>query len=128
MDTFDCAMPTRLARHGIALVPSPETRWRVDLTKAPARESTEAVLDGCPCSTCSHGYTRSYLNYLFRARELTALRLVTIHNLHYVSQLMSLLRDAIGEGRLTEVVGKIRAGKPPWEVQTRDATAEFAMR
>ena len=38
IDTFDCAMPTRLARHGVAIVPDPDARWRVDLAKSRFRE------------------------------------------------------------------------------------------
>ena len=126
IDTFDCAMPTRLARHGMALVPQPDTRWRVDLTKGAWRESDEPVVDGCPCTTCSHGYSRGYLNYLFRARELTALRLLTIHNLTYTAQLMSLLRSSINEGSLADVTAEIRSGKLPWEVQSKEALPQLA--
>ena len=53
IDTFDCAMPTRLGRHGVALVPDPEARWRVDLVKGRWRESREPILDGCPCPACA---------------------------------------------------------------------------
>ncbi len=49
IDTFDCAMPTRIGRHGMALVPDPDHRWRVDLAKARFRETDEPLLDGCPC-------------------------------------------------------------------------------
>src|SRR5206468_8052595 len=44
IDTFDCAMPTRLGRHGMALVPDPEHRWRVDLTAARFRDSDEPIM------------------------------------------------------------------------------------
>ena len=71
IDTFDCAMPTRIGRHGVALVPDPETRWRVDLAKGRWRESPEPILDGCPCPACSAGFSRAYLHYLIRAGELT---------------------------------------------------------
>src|SRR5205085_1097946 len=81
MDTFDCAMPTRLGRHGVAIVPDPEGRWRVDLTAARWARSQEPIMEGCPCPACALGYTRGYLRYLLRARELTALRALTIHNL-----------------------------------------------
>ena len=77
IDTFDCAMPTRLGRHGMALVPDPAGRWRVDLTQARWRESDEPLMEGCPCPSCAVGLTRGYLRYLARARELTAMRLVT---------------------------------------------------
>ena len=75
IDTFDCAMPTRLGRHGMALVPDPERRWRVDLTKSASRDSHEPLMEGCPCPACAIGYTRGYLHYMCRNKELTAMRL-----------------------------------------------------
>jgi queuine tRNA-ribosyltransferase len=110
IDTFDCAMPTRLGRHGMALVPDPEHRWRVDLGKARWRESSEPLLDGCPCPACAAGYTRGYLHYLAHHRELTGMRLLTLHNLAFVARLMARLRDAVGAGTLERVAGDVRAG------------------
>ena len=113
IDTFDCALPTRLGRHGVALVPDPEARWRVDLVKARWRTATAPILDGCGCPTCSAGHSRAYLHYLIRAGELTGLRLVTLHNLHYIAALMQALRNAIDAGRLPHVSARLRAGEPP---------------
>jgi queuine tRNA-ribosyltransferase len=113
VDTFDCAMPTRLARHGVALVPHPSSRWRVDLAKSRWRGSREALLDGCPCPTCSAGFTRGYLHYLVRARELTAMRLVTVHNLSFIGRLMEDLRAAVQAGTLGAVAAAIRSGGAP---------------
>jgi len=113
IDTFDCALPTRLGRHGVALVPDPEGRWRVDLVKGRWRDSHEPILDGCPCPACSGGFTRGYLHYLLRAGELTALRLVTLHNLSFIARLMAELRAAIDSGRLAEVSAALRAGAAP---------------
>ena len=113
IDTFDCAMPTRLGRHGMALVPDPAARWRVDLTKRVWRESDEPLMDGCPCPACEHGFTRGYLRYLTRARELTGMRLVTLHNLAFVSRVMQRLRDAIVAGTLAETAAALRAGEAP---------------
>jgi queuine tRNA-ribosyltransferase len=113
IDTFDCAVPTRLGRHGMAIVPDPERRWRVDLTKGRWKESAEPIMEDCPCPACAGGYSRAYLHYLFAARELTALRLVTLHNLSYIARLMADLRAAIAEGRLAEVVAAVRAGAAP---------------
>ena len=73
IDTFDCAMPTRLGRHGVAIVPDPAQRWRVDLAKGRFREADEPILEGCPCPACARGYSRAYLRYLLKRRELTAL-------------------------------------------------------
>jgi queuine tRNA-ribosyltransferase len=116
IDTFDCAMPTRLGRHGMALVPDPEHRWRVDLAKARWKESDEPLLDGCPCPACAEGYTRAYLHYLLKAREHTGMRLLTIHNLAYLQRLMAELRAAIDAGRLAAVAAAVRAGAAPWQL------------
>ena len=116
IDTFDCALPTRLGRHGVALVPDPDGRWRVDLAKGRWRDSRETILDGCPCPACSGGFSRGYLHYLLRAGELTALRLVTLHNLSFVARLMGDLRSAIDGGRLGEVAAALRGGAAPGSV------------
>jgi queuine tRNA-ribosyltransferase len=110
IDTFDCALPTRLGRHGVALIPDPSTRWRVDLVKARWRESNEPILEGCSCPACAAGFSRAYLHYLLRARELTGLRLVTLHNLSFIAQLMRDLRAAIDGDRLVEVAAALRSG------------------
>jgi queuine tRNA-ribosyltransferase len=116
IDTFDCAMPTRIGRHGMAVVPDPEHRWRVDLAKGRHRDSDEPLCQGCPCAACTAGYSRAYLHYLFRLRETTGARIVTMHNLAYLQLLMAALRDAIEVGGLTEAVAAARAGAPPWEM------------
>lgn len=110
IDTFDCAMPTRLGRHGVALVPEPENRWRVDLTAARFRDSDEPIMEGCRCPACAAGHPRGYLRYLLKARELTGLRLLTLHNLAFVARVMQRLRTGIEEGRLAEEAAAIRGG------------------
>ena len=109
IDTFDCAMPTRLGRHGTALVPDPANRWRVDLTKSRWRDCEEPLLEGCACHACSRGLSRAYLSYLARAGELTGMRLLTEHNLAFVARLMSDLREAILDGKLAELANSLRA-------------------
>ena len=110
IDTFDCAMPTRLGRHGVALVPDPDNRWRVDLTGARWRDSDEPIMEGCPCPACAGGHPRGYLRYLLKSRELTGMRLLTLHNLAFVARLMARLRTAIEEGRLAEEAAAVRGG------------------
>jgi queuine tRNA-ribosyltransferase len=117
VDTFDCALPTRLGRHGVALVPNPGAGWRVDLVKGRWRDVDAPILDGCPCPACSGGFTRAYLHYLLRAREITALRLVTLHNLTFVGRLMQTLRGAIGGG-MRDVAAAVRSGSPEWLTAT----------
>jgi queuine tRNA-ribosyltransferase len=113
IDTFDCALPTRLGRHGVALVPDPGSRRRLDLVKGRWRESAEPILEGCPCPACAGGFSRAYLHYLLRAGELTALRLVTLHNLVFVARLMADLRVAIDQQRFDEVAAALLAGEAP---------------
>ena len=112
LDSFDCATPTRLARHGTALVSDPERRWRLDLAKSGERTSREPIDASCPCAACRE-HTRAYLNYLIRANELTGKRLLTLHNLTFMRRLMSGLRAAILEGRYSEYARAVLAGELP---------------
>ena len=116
IDTFDCAMPTRLGRHGVAVVPDPDARWRVDLAKGRWAQDRGPILEGCRCPACAGGYSRGYLHYLLRAGELTGLRLVTLHNLSFVARLMEDLRGAIDSGTLLAVAAALRAGAAPYFV------------
>ncbi|HWC26682.1 MAG TPA: tRNA guanosine(34) transglycosylase Tgt [Solirubrobacteraceae bacterium] len=113
VDTFDCAMPTRLGRHGVAIVPDPAGRWRVDLTAARHRDSEAPIMDGCPCPACGGGHSRGYLRYLLRNRELTGVRLLTLHNLAYLERLMRGLRTAIADGTLAAHAAALRGGAAP---------------
>ncbi|CAA9516342.1 MAG: Queuine tRNA-ribosyltransferase [uncultured Solirubrobacteraceae bacterium] len=113
IDTFDCAMPTRLGRHGVAIAPDPENRWRVELTGARHKHSREPIMEGCPCPACSAGHSRGYLRYLLKNRELTGVRLLTLHNLAYLARLMAGLRAAIAGGTLAAHAAALRAGAAP---------------
>jgi len=113
MDTFDCATPTRLARHGTALVPDPARRWRLDLTKADSRGRREPIAEGCQCPACGK-HTRDYLHYLARGRELTGARLLTLHNLTFMAELMKGIREAIHEGRWEQHAERVLAGEAPY--------------
>jgi queuine tRNA-ribosyltransferase len=109
IDTFDCATPTRLARHGTALVHDPAARWRLDLAKGAHRRTSEPIDPDCPCPACRE-HTRAYLHYLVRAGELTAKRLLTLHNLTFMERLMCGLREAIEAGTLAEYGERVLAG------------------
>jgi queuine tRNA-ribosyltransferase len=113
IDAFDCATPTRLGRHGTALVPDPEARWRLDLIKPAWRDSREPISDRCPCAAC-RDHTRGYLHYLARAKELTAARLITLHNLTFMSLLMQQIREAIARGELASYSAEVLAGQRPY--------------
>src|SRR3712207_5253315 len=113
IDTFDCVTPTRLGRHGVVLLADPDKRFRVDLTAARFKRSTEPIEDGCPCPACSAGHSRGYLRYLAKNREQTGQRLLTLHNLTYLARLMRDLREAIAAGTLAETAAALRGGAPP---------------
>ena len=114
LDVFDCAVPTRLARHGVALAPSPETRWRLDLRKAGWEGNREPLVEGCPCPACRH-HDRDYLSYLSRAEELTAVRLICLHNLTYMRELTEGARHAIEASRFAAYAAAVLAGSTPWD-------------
>jgi queuine tRNA-ribosyltransferase len=113
IDVFDCAMPTRLARHGVAMAPEPDARFRLDLAKARFRDQDEPVADGCPCEACQH-HSRAYLHYLARNKELTGARLLTLHNLTYMQQLTEGARTAIAAQRFDDYSRQILRGARPW--------------
>jgi queuine tRNA-ribosyltransferase len=113
IDSFDCATPTRLARHGTALVPDPGARWRLDLKRADSSDDARPLAEGCPCPACRE-HSRAYLHYLARSGELTAIRLLTLHNLTFMAELMGGVRAAIGEGRFDEHAERVLAGEEPY--------------
>jgi queuine tRNA-ribosyltransferase len=115
IDVFDCAVPTRLARHGVALAPLPEQRWRLDIRKSDNEGDRQPLVEGCPCTAC-RDHDRDYLNYLSRSQELTAVRLLALHNLTYMQQLAVGARQSIGGGGVQAYCGAILGGKPPWDV------------
>lgn len=114
VDTFDCAVPTRLARHGMALAPEPGARFRIDLRKGRMTGNRRPLVEGCRCPACT-AHTRDYLSYLSRAEELTAVRLLVLHNLHYVESLMEAARRAIADRRYEAFSTAVLDGTAPWE-------------
>ncbi len=93
IDTFDSSYPTKAARHGTAFT----KKGPVYITKGENTLRLEPIEKNCECHTCRH-YTLAYLNHLFKAREVSALTLTTIHNLHYMVQLMASYREGIAAG------------------------------
>jgi queuine tRNA-ribosyltransferase len=114
IDVFDCAVPTRLARHGMALAPVPGSRFRFDVSKGTYATDEAPLVEGCPCPTCA-AHTRAYLHYLSRAEELTAGRLVTLHNLTFLERLVAGARDAIAAGGFAAYSEAVLGGAAPWE-------------
>lgn len=93
VDLFDCVLPTRVARNGGLMTHT----GRLNLRNAQYAEDTRPVEEGCSCYTC-RTFSRAYLRHLFKAGEILALRLATLHNLHFMLRLMAELRDAIRMG------------------------------
>jgi queuine tRNA-ribosyltransferase len=112
VDTFDCATPTRLARHGTALVPDPERRWRLDLNRGGHRAERDPIDERCPCPACRE-HTRAYLHYLVRAGELTGKRLLTLHNLTFMRRLMLAMQEAIAAGGYQDFARQVLEGRAP---------------
>ncbi|MHB0857608.1 MAG: tRNA guanosine(34) transglycosylase Tgt [Anaerolineae bacterium] len=94
IDIFDCVLPTRLARNGAVFTPE----GRLNLRNAANREDPRPIQDNCACYTCRN-FSRAYLRHLVMSEEILGLRLNTIHNLHFLLQLMRDIRSAIVEGR-----------------------------
>jgi len=113
IDVFDCAVPTRLARHGMALAPLPEQRYRYDLRRAAFATDEGPLAEGCPCPACE-AHTRAYLHYLCRERELTAVRLLCLHNLTYLGELARGARQAIAAGGFDRYRKAVATGAAPW--------------
>lgn len=93
MDLFDCVLPTRLARHGAFWT---ET-GRHNLKNKKFEQSAEPLQKNCTCQTCTH-HSASYVRHLFMENEITALRLLTLHNLHFLLDLMRRMRHHIKDG------------------------------
>ena len=110
IDLFDCVMPTRNGRNGLAFT----DQGSLKLRNAVHREDTRPLQDDCPCLACRH--SRGYLRHLFIAREMLGPILLSIHNLTYYQRLMSGARSAIEAGTFQEYVNEKLAG---WQI-TRD--------
>jgi len=100
IDTFDCVSPTRIARHGWALVPGVQGE-RLNMRNGRFRTDPAPIDTTCPCTTCRH-YSRAYLHHLLKAQELLGLQLLTAHNVATMNRLMRDVRAAIVTGTLAE--------------------------
>ena len=104
IDLFDCVLPTRLGRHGTALVGG--ERW--NLRNARFRHDHTPLDPSCPCPTCSGGHTRAYLNHLIRSEELLGLTLLSLHNITHLLRFTTAMSQAIRDGCFSEDFA-------PWE-------------
>ena len=95
VDTFDCIAPTHYARHGTAFT----SKGRLDLAQSRFLKDQKPLDPKCACSTCQN-YSRSYICHLVKAKEITALRLLTFHNLYFFNTLTEKIRLKIKQGRV----------------------------
>ena len=97
IDMFDCVLPTRIARHGLAMT----SHGRVQIKNAKYARDWEPLDPECDCYTCRN-YSKAYLRHLFKADELLSHMLITNHNLHFLVNMMKNIRTAIEEDRFLE--------------------------
>jgi queuine tRNA-ribosyltransferase len=103
VDIFDCVLPTRLARHGAAII----TGGRLNLRNAQYAKDENPIEAGCACYTCQT-FTRAYLRHLLVASEILGLHLLSIHNLHFLLVLMRRIRASILDGTFEQLAAAYR--------------------
>lgn len=103
MDTFDCTHPTRVARHGAALIhPSKgEGREHLNMKNSRFKEDLSPIDADCPCYCCRK-FTRSYIHHLLKAGELLSGQLLSIHNVSFMMRVAREVREALKAGRFEE--------------------------
>lgn len=98
VDTFDCVLPSRIAR--TSAVYSMEGRF--NLSNRRFKRDFTAIDDECDCYTCTH-YTRAYMHHVFRGKEMIAATLATIHNQRFIIRLVDQMRQALLDGNFAEM-------------------------
>ena len=97
IDFFDCVMPSRNARHCNLFTEN----GYMNLKNEKFEKDPLPIEPGCNCPACRN-YSRAYIRHLFKAKEMLAMRLCVLHNLHFYNRLMENIRKAIEEGRYQE--------------------------
>ena len=97
IDMFDCVLPTRIARHGMAMT----SQGRVNIKNARYERDFTPLDPECDCYTCRN-YSKAYLRHLFKADEILSSMLMTNHNLHFLVKTMQNIRKSIEEDRFLE--------------------------
>jgi queuine tRNA-ribosyltransferase len=118
-DIFDCALPTRVARNGAFFTSS----GRHNISNAGYHLKEEPMEKGCGCYACTH-FSTAYIHHLYRARELLALRLLSIHNLSFINSLVQKARAAIANGNFGAFAGEFLAGYRPSDEEARVSQKE----
>lgn len=97
IDMADCVLPTRIARNGTAIT----SKGNLVVKNAKYKRDFTPLDSECSCYTCTN-YTKAYIRHLFSVNEILAYRLLTIHNLHFLIQMMGNIRNAIKNDNLLE--------------------------
>ena len=97
IDMFDCVLPTRIARHGMAMT----SQGRVNIKNAKYERDFTPLDPNCDCYTCRN-YSKAYLRHLFKSDEILSSMLMTTHNLHFLVNTMAGIRKAMEEDRFLE--------------------------
>ncbi len=108
VDLFDCVLPTRVARTGQVWTDA----GRLNLRNAAFLDDPDPIDAACACEACRN-HSRAYLAHLFRARELLAYRLATVHNVTWTLELMRRLRGSLADGSFEALRGRIGAAFAP---------------
>jgi queuine tRNA-ribosyltransferase len=74
----------------------------ININRAPYARQFELLDEGCSCATCRAGFTRAYINHLLKNFSILGMRLATIHNLHFIQNLLKTARTRIYEGTFNE--------------------------
>jgi queuine tRNA-ribosyltransferase len=104
VDLFDCVLPTRVARNGQLWT----SAGRLNLRNTRFQDDPGPVDPACACETCAN-HSRAYLAHLFRAEELLAYRLATVHNLTYTLDLMRGIRASLADGSFESLHDTVKA-------------------
>jgi queuine tRNA-ribosyltransferase len=119
IDMFDCVLPTRIARNGVAYT----NTGYLQVGAGRFKEDFSPIMEGCACYACRN-FSRAYIRHLLNAGEVLGLRLVSWHNLHFYLDLMRQVRTAIREERFQEFRTKFCSGyKEPNDQDRQDAAA-----
>jgi queuine tRNA-ribosyltransferase len=111
VDMFDCVLPTRTARTGSALT------WegRLNLRNAQFARDTRPLDEGCGCPACTR-FSRAYIRHLVNQQEILGLRLVSLHNLRFLIDLVAAARGAIERGEFAGwragSLQRLKTGRP----------------
>lgn len=98
IDTFDCVSPTRVGRNGSFYT----YKGRKNIANATYARDFSPLLKGCECYTC-RGYSRAYLNHLYKSKEILGMTLLSLHNEHFIIKLVDDIRASIEDGSFAEL-------------------------